>query len=237
MLKLCRVTGHPGHMRPAACNPKGCATDRLPIWKYAASFYPAKIVKTAELDPDGNYIFGAHPHGIFCSSLFLAFSTEALDFSKLFPGVAFLVAMQALLAGNHVAYCTHLGALCLSCGRGQRHAPMAPWHGNSIKPTSVCLSGNIGLVLQLLRHRRALPDSAGALQKPLRAGLDPAARHAGHQSGDVQTHPDWVRAFQTLWPCWQGDSERRPIRIAAKTLTYFDVTVLFSSCACAMLPS
>lgn len=56
------------------------------MWKYAASFYPAKIVKTAELDPDGNYIFCAHPHGIFCSSLFLAFATEALDFSKLYPG-------------------------------------------------------------------------------------------------------------------------------------------------------
>jgi Diacylglycerol acyltransferase len=59
---------------------------RLPVWKYAASFYPAKIVKTAELDPDGNYIFCAHPHGIFCSSLFLAFATEAMDFSKLYPG-------------------------------------------------------------------------------------------------------------------------------------------------------
>ena len=52
------------------------------MWKYAASFYPAKIVKTAELDPDGNYIFAAHPHGIFCSSLFLAFATEGMDFSK-----------------------------------------------------------------------------------------------------------------------------------------------------------
>ena len=59
---------------------------RLPVWKYAASFYPAKIVKTAELDPDGNYIFCAHPHGIFCSSLFLAFATEAMDFSRLYPG-------------------------------------------------------------------------------------------------------------------------------------------------------
>ena len=54
----------------------------MPGWRYAAAFYPAKIIKTAELDPDGHYIFAAHPHGIFCSSLFLAFSTEALGFSK-----------------------------------------------------------------------------------------------------------------------------------------------------------
>ena len=56
------------------------------MWRYAASFYPARFVKTAELDPDGNYIFCAHPHGIFCSSLFLAFATEGMDFSKTFPG-------------------------------------------------------------------------------------------------------------------------------------------------------
>ena len=52
------------------------------MWRYAASFYPAKIIKTAELDPEGHYIFAAHPHGIFCSSLFLAFATEGMNFSK-----------------------------------------------------------------------------------------------------------------------------------------------------------
>ena len=62
--------------------PRDPAPCRLPVWRYAASFYPAKIIKTAELDPNGNYIFAAHPHGIFCSSLFLAFSTEGLGFSK-----------------------------------------------------------------------------------------------------------------------------------------------------------
>lgn len=61
---------------------------RLRVWDYAASFYPARMMKTAELDPNSNYIFCGHPHGIFCSSLFLAFSTESLGFSKLFPGLS-----------------------------------------------------------------------------------------------------------------------------------------------------
>ena len=55
---------------------------RLSVWRHAAAFYPAKIIKTVELDPEGNYIFAAHPHGIFCSSLFLAFATEGMNFSK-----------------------------------------------------------------------------------------------------------------------------------------------------------
>ena len=67
---------------PSAAFSIRAALSRLSVWKYAAAFYPAKIIKTAELDPEGHYIFAAHPHGIFCSSLFLAFSTEALGFSK-----------------------------------------------------------------------------------------------------------------------------------------------------------
>jgi len=65
------------------------------VWRYAASFYPAKIIKTAELDPEGHYIFAAHPHGIFCSSLFL---TDALNFSKV-----------GVWAGHNLFYgCTNL---------------------------------------------------------------------------------------------------------------------------------
>lgn len=72
---------------------------RLAVWRYAASFYPARLHRTEELDPDANYIFAAQPHGIFCSAMFLAFATEGLGFSKLFPGAG---------VGRHVAaLCCH----------------------------------------------------------------------------------------------------------------------------------
>lgn len=44
------------------------------------------LVKTAELDPSKGYVFGFHPHGIISMSAFVAFATEGLQVSKVFPG-------------------------------------------------------------------------------------------------------------------------------------------------------
>ncbi|KAK6167295.1 hypothetical protein SNE40_021360 [Patella caerulea] len=59
----------------------------LKIWKYYANFFPLKLIKTVELDPKKNYIFGCHPHGILCYSHFGNFCTEGSGFSELFPGL------------------------------------------------------------------------------------------------------------------------------------------------------
>ncbi|KAI6213474.1 hypothetical protein M3Y94_00154900 [Aphelenchoides besseyi] len=59
----------------------------LSLWRYMASYFPMKIIKTASLPPDRNYIVGAHPHGILSFSTFLTFCTEACGFNVLFPGL------------------------------------------------------------------------------------------------------------------------------------------------------
>ena len=55
--------------------------------KYFRDYFPMKLMKTAELDPDKNYIIGQHPHGVMSCSLFGNFGTEATGFSKMFPGI------------------------------------------------------------------------------------------------------------------------------------------------------
>ena len=58
------------------------------IWKHYANYFPVKLIKTAELDPEaGNYLLGNHPHGLLCSGAFACFATEGADFSKIFPGL------------------------------------------------------------------------------------------------------------------------------------------------------
>ena len=58
------------------------------IWKHYADFFPVKLVKTAELDPNkGNYLLGNHPHGILCSGAFASFATEGAGFAGIFPGL------------------------------------------------------------------------------------------------------------------------------------------------------
>lgn len=60
---------------------------RLPWWSLFASYFPARLHRTQELEPTRKYIFGYHPHGIISHGAFAAFATEALGFSQLFPGI------------------------------------------------------------------------------------------------------------------------------------------------------
>ena len=60
---------------------------RIAHWKYFCDYFPIKLIKTNELDPNYNYIFGYHPHGIISSGCFGSFGTEGAGFSELFPGI------------------------------------------------------------------------------------------------------------------------------------------------------
>ncbi|KAL3081371.1 hypothetical protein niasHT_039848 [Heterodera trifolii] len=57
------------------------------IWTDLANFFPIEVIKTAEIPPDRNYIFSAHPHGILGTSSTILFSTNGLNFRRLFPGI------------------------------------------------------------------------------------------------------------------------------------------------------
>lgn len=62
-------------------------TRRLSVFKYMSNYFPITLVKTSELDPQKNYIFGYHPHGMFTEGASLALNTEACGFSEKFPGI------------------------------------------------------------------------------------------------------------------------------------------------------
>ena len=50
-------------------------------------YYPITLVKTSDLDPQKNYIFGYHPHGAFTEGASIGLNTEACGFSDKFPGI------------------------------------------------------------------------------------------------------------------------------------------------------
>jgi len=57
------------------------------VWKRTRDYFPIRLHKSANLDSNKQYLFGYHPHGIVCISANIAFSSEALSISKVFPGV------------------------------------------------------------------------------------------------------------------------------------------------------
>ncbi|KAJ0055560.1 hypothetical protein NL108_005411, partial [Boleophthalmus pectinirostris] len=57
------------------------------LWGLFRDYFPLKLVKTVDLDPKNNYIFGFHPHGVLVAGAFGNFCTEATGFSEQFPGL------------------------------------------------------------------------------------------------------------------------------------------------------
>ncbi|XP_034083204.1 2-acylglycerol O-acyltransferase 2-A-like [Gymnodraco acuticeps] len=57
------------------------------VWEFFRDYFPLRLLKTVDLDPKKNYIFGFHPHGVLVAGGFCNFCTEASGFSRMFPGL------------------------------------------------------------------------------------------------------------------------------------------------------
>ncbi|XP_051632230.1 LOW QUALITY PROTEIN: 2-acylglycerol O-acyltransferase 2-A-like [Manacus candei] len=58
------------------------------LWHHFRDYFPISLLRTAELDPGRNYVFGFHPHGVLAAGAFGNFCTEATGFGGLFPGLS-----------------------------------------------------------------------------------------------------------------------------------------------------
>lgn len=101
-------------------------------------FFP-QLVKTADLDPRHNYVFGFHPHGVLVAGAFANFCTYATGFRQLFPGLTSYMLMLPLwfrapffrdyimCAGLDTSIVPYQIQLCLSFSHIQRkgvyHSP------------------------------------------------------------------------------------------------------------------
>ena len=92
-------------------------TRRLAIFKYMKDYYPITLVKTSELDPQKNYIFGYHPHGFFTEGASIGFGTDACGFGEKFPGI---IPHLAVHSGKN-SFSSSL-AFLVYCSLSLRHA-------------------------------------------------------------------------------------------------------------------
>ncbi|GAM27342.1 hypothetical protein SAMD00019534_105170 [Acytostelium subglobosum LB1] len=57
------------------------------VWNYFRDYFPISLIASTKLDPNKNYIFGSHPHGIISMGVFCNFATNACGVDQKFPGV------------------------------------------------------------------------------------------------------------------------------------------------------
>ncbi|CAB04533.1 Acyltransferase [Caenorhabditis elegans] len=72
----------------------------LSLHKWFAEYFPVKLHKTAELDPNQNYLFGYHPHGILGVGAWSCFGFDACNVKQVFKGIRFNI---CTLPGNFTA--------------------------------------------------------------------------------------------------------------------------------------
>ncbi|KIH67136.1 diacylglycerol acyltransferase [Ancylostoma duodenale] len=62
---------------------------RQRIHNWYANYFPVKLHKTEELNPDENYLIGSHPHGIISMAAFVNFATNGTGILEMFPDIEF----------------------------------------------------------------------------------------------------------------------------------------------------
>uniref|UniRef100_A0A0N5A2T7 Acyltransferase n=1 Tax=Parastrongyloides trichosuri TaxID=131310 RepID=A0A0N5A2T7_PARTI len=100
------------------------------VWKYLAEYFPVKLIKTAELNPDKNYIIVCHPHGILSIGSFISLCTNGTNFMTIFPGItSYLMTLKAqfclpfrreigIALGGIEASSSSLKYILTQCGKG-----------------------------------------------------------------------------------------------------------------------
>ena len=105
------------------------------LWKYYAQYFPVKLIKTAELDPEqkGNYLLGNHPHGILCSGACAAFATEGCDWGQIFPGVTpSLLTLEGFHQMPGFREIISLSGICAATSKSMDYLLSTPQKGRAV---------------------------------------------------------------------------------------------------------
>ena len=130
------------------------------LWKHYRNFFPVKLVKTAELDRNCNYLLGYHPHGVLCSGAFSCFATEAGGFSSLFPGLEprlLTLEGQFWIPGNREL---SLGAGCCAANKRGMEALLGRAGPGGV--AAILVPGGAPEALNSYKGRPSLPSRSDA---------------------------------------------------------------------------
>jgi len=179
---------------------------RLPIWSLFASYFPARLHRSQELEPTRKYIFGYHPHGIISHGAFAAFATEALGFSQLFPGItnALLTLDSNFKYPIYREYALRLGMASVSRESCENILSKGGQNGEGMGRAITIVVGGAresldsrpGTIKLVLQRRK------GFIKMALRTGADLVPVLAFGENDiydqlDTETHP-YVHKFQML---------------------------------------
>merc|ERR1711892_679555 len=168
------------------------------LWKHFSNFFPIKIIKTAELNRNKNYLVGSHPHGVLSAGAYSCFATEGTNFSQVFPGMIphiltlqemfFIPLFRELWYATQACAATKAGMEYLLTQPGGQVVVLVP---GGAQESLNCDKGEVRLIL---RQRK------GFIKLALRCGSDLVPCFTFGENGiyDKLPNPEgsFVRRFQ-----------------------------------------
>lgn len=132
---------------------------RWRVWNHFRDFFPIRLVKTTELNPNKNYILGCHPHGIMSCGAFACFCTESCGFNEVFPGMRVcLVVLAGLFKIPILRDYLMCGGLCPVSKPSLVHLLSKRGKGNAvviiIGGAAESLASSPGVNAVVMRHRK-----------------------------------------------------------------------------------
>ena len=148
----------------------------LPIWSLYVSFFPSRLHRSATLPATRKYIFGYHPHGLIAHGAFAAFGTEALGFSRLFPGITntLLTLGSNFYVPFYRDYALAMGVASVSRESCENILSRGGYDGRgSGRAISIVIGGaREALDAQPYRMRLILRDRRGFIRLAIKTGAD-----------------------------------------------------------------
>ncbi|XP_042315776.1 2-acylglycerol O-acyltransferase 2 [Sceloporus undulatus] len=178
-------------------------------WRYMRNYFPITLVKTVDLDPTKNYIFGFHPHGVLVAGAFINFCTEATGFSKLFPGLnPHLMLLDLWFRAPFFRDYVMSGGLVASEKESAKYILSKPGGGNvltiAVGGAREALDARPGAFTLLLAHRK------GFVRLALQHGvpLVPVFSFGENELFDQVENPpgSWLRCTQEFLQRFMGVS-------------------------------
>ena len=185
---------------------------RSKIWSLFASYFPARLHRTAELAPTRKYIFGYHPHGIISHGAFAAFGTEALGFSDLYPGITntLLTLDTNFRIPFYRDYALALGLASVSKESIENLLSVGGHNGEGMGRAVTIVVGGARESLDAKPHslRLVLKSRKGFVKLAIRMGADLVpvlafGENELYDQVDSDLHP-WVHKFQMIFKKLMG---------------------------------
>jgi hypothetical protein len=143
------------------------------LYKYFMNYFPIKLIKTHDLDPEKTYLVVYHPHGIMSYGAVASFGGDHLGFKKVFPGLRprlLTLEVQFFMPGfREIALCSGAASASIQSVLRQEGTAAVLVVGGAVESlfcgdqekVTLFLKKRVGFVKLALQHGRDLVPAFG----------------------------------------------------------------------------